>query len=310
MTLLLTRSELDGLLEFDPLAREIEAAFVRHGRGEGLPILRRHLAGRGGGFHAVLGGAQLERAVFTAKVSAFFGPPQGFVALFSAEHGELLALLDGAYLTGMRTAAMSLVALGALGRDGARSILIVGAGKQAEYHCRALRGLRPDTAFDLAIHARDPARAAGLAAAHGARVVEALDEAVAGADVVITLTSASGVLFPAAAVRPGATVLALGSDGPGKQELDPALLASARVVADVRTQARESGELQHVDAELAANAVELADVLAGSVRGRTSDDDVVVFDSTGTAIQDAVAAVQLVAAARTRGLGTPVALHA
>jgi alanine dehydrogenase len=69
-------------------------------------------------------------------------------------------------------------------------------------------------------------------------------------------------------------------------------------------------ELQHVDADVAAAAVELADVLAGTAPGRTSDDEVVVFDATGTAIQDGVAASQLVAAARERGLGTTVALHA
>jgi ornithine cyclodeaminase/alanine dehydrogenase-like protein (mu-crystallin family) len=310
VTLVLTRSEIDGLLEFEPLAREIEAAFVRHGRGEGLPIQRRHLAGRGGGFHVVVGGARLDGAFFTAKVTAFVGRPNGFIGLFSADTGELLALLDGAYATAMRTAAISVVALGALAPPGPLATLIVGAGKQADHHCRALRSLRPQDAAELAIYARDAQQARRLADAHGARVAEDLPAAVAAADVVITLTPAEAALFPAAAVTPGTTVLALGADGPGKQELDPALMARAHVVADVRVQARESGELQHVDAGVAAAAVELADVLAGTAPGRRTDDDVVVFDSTGTAIQDAVAAVQILAAARERGRGSELALAA
>jgi alanine dehydrogenase len=308
VTLLLTRTDLDGLLEFKPLADAIQAAFVRHGRGEGLPIMRRHMPGRGGGFHVVIGGSQLHEAVFTTKVTAFFATPNGFTALFSAQTGELLALMDSAYLTGMRTAAMSLVAITALARRLPPAVLIVGAGKQAEHHCRALRSTPSSEGIELSIHARDAATARRLAADFGAAVAEDLPVAVARADVVITLTSAREPLFPSAAVTPGTTVLALGSDGPGKQELDPDLLSRARVVVDVHAQSLESGELQHVGADTAAAAVEIADVLAGKAPGRTRDDEIVVFDATGTAIQDCAAAAQLLAAARARGLGTAIAL--
>jgi ornithine cyclodeaminase/alanine dehydrogenase-like protein (mu-crystallin family) len=309
VTLLLTRTELDGLLEFEPLVESIEAAFVRHGLGKGLPIVRRHMPGRGGGFHVVIGGSQLEEAVFTAKVTAHFGRPNGFTALFSAETGEWLALMDSAYLTGMRTAAMSLVALPALTLRSPLALLIVGAGKQAEHHCRALRGTPRYQDIELSIYARDPGSAQRLATDFAASVAAELPAAVASADVVITLTSAREPLFPAAAVNPGTTVLALGSDGPGKQELDPELLTLSRVVVDVHAQARESGELQHADADTAAAATELSDVLAGRAPGRTSDDEIVVFDATGTAIQDGVAAAQLLAAARARDRGTTLALQ-
>jgi hypothetical protein len=95
-TLLLTRSEADGLLDPAQLAGPIEAAFRERGVGDGLPLLREHLAGRGGAFHVVAGGVDLGAPWFATKVNAHFGAPGGVTALFSATDGRLVALLEDA----------------------------------------------------------------------------------------------------------------------------------------------------------------------------------------------------------------------
>jgi len=317
MTLVLTRSQAAGLLELPALAGAIEAAFRARGEQRGLDVLREHLPVPGGAFHLVVGGTLEPFGAWTVKVNAHFGAPSGMTALFDVRGGGLVALMDSAHLTAMRTAAMTMVVLRALGAAGAERALLIGAGRQGAAQAQALALALP-ALERLEILDADPAAASALARRVGGVAVDDCAAAAAAAQVIVTVTPARTPVLPAAVVRAGAVVLAFGADAPGKQEHDPALLDRAHVVCDIRAQARAGGELQHGGPEVAARTVELADVIAARAAGAPgaspgepyATDRPVVFDATGTAMQDAIAAAQLVAAARRAGRGQELDLTA
>jgi ornithine cyclodeaminase/alanine dehydrogenase-like protein (mu-crystallin family) len=308
MTLLLTRTDADGLLDPVALADPIAEAFLVHATTDGPRPVRHSIAYPDGAFHLVAGGTSW----FTTKVNAHFGQPCGITALFSIEDGALVALLDSAHLTAARTAAMTLVVLRALEATDARHALLVGAGRQGQAQAHVLAEALPSLET-LEIVDRDPVAASKLAGAVGARAPSSLSAAARRAEVIVTVTpSRAGFLQPDM-LRPGAIVCAYGADAPGKQELALDVLAQARVIVDVRAQALAGGELQHAAragmTDVLDRVVELGDVLAGRAPARGQPDDVVVYDATGTALQDAVAAGELVAAASRAGRGTSIALH-
>ena len=142
--------------------------------------------------------------------------------------------------------------------------------------------------------------------------IEDVRAALRESDVCVTCTPARRAFVMAADVRPGTFIAAVGADSEGKQEIDPLLIASATLVVDVLEQCAEIGELQHA---LAAGLMtrsqvhaELADVVAGRRPGRTRQDEITIFDSTGTALQDVAAAVAVYETARASGRGTEIAL--
>lgn len=262
----------------------------------------------GGGFHVKIASIGNERRYFAAKVNGNFpenptsrGLPtiQGVVVLSEAEAGVPLAMLDSAEVTALRTGAATAVAARRLARPDSRIVTVVGCGVQGRVQLRALRAVLPISRV-FAVDA-DPARARAFAAeacAEGGpvEVTDDLASAVASSDVCVTCTPARQPVLRRAWVRPGTFVAAVGADAPGKQELEPTLLAAGRLVVDVLEQCAEIGELAHA---LRAGvltrekvAAELGQVVAGLRPGRESRDEITILDSTGTAILDvAVAAL-------------------
>ena len=242
----------------------------------------------------------------------------GTYMLFSQETGTPLCLMAATELTAIRTGAASGVATRHLARQESSSLGLVGAGVQAGYQLEAVAGERPITQVlvwgppdDLA---RRDAFLASFRSAHPNlqfRAVEAAQEA-AGCDVVCTTTPSRSPLFPAGAVRPGTHINAVGADGPGKQELEPALLSAARVIVDERYQAVHGGEVNvAVSAGLFHEgdiAGTLADVVNGLTPGRLDDDQVTIFDSTGLAIQDIAVAILVYERALEDGAGSTIDL--
>ena len=143
-------------------------------------------------------------------------------------------------------------------------------------------------------------------------VAQNIPEAVAGADIVVTSTPSFEPLVRNEYIRPGTHLNAVGSDARGKQELEATLLARSKLVVDRLAQSREIGELQHAlkAGLLGPEAVhaELGEICAGLKPGRTSDDEITIFDSTGVTFQDLALAGYLVDMARAQGLGQQVAL--
>jgi ornithine cyclodeaminase/alanine dehydrogenase-like protein (mu-crystallin family) len=207
----------------------------------------------------------------------------GLVLLSDASNGALLAALDAAAVTALRTGAAAVLAAETLGRADASTAAVVGAGVNgaAVAETFVARGR------DVAIHDVDRERAKDLAERVGGRVVSH-GEALA-ADLVVTVTPGREVVFEAGSIGAGQHVSLMGADGPGKQEIAAEELRRVRVFCDDWGQASHNGDLVHaVEAGLLGrdDVTQLGDVLAGKAAGRASDDDATVFDSTGLAIQD------------------------
>jgi ornithine cyclodeaminase len=260
----------------------------------------------GGEIHVKAGHLHGAPAYAVKVASGFSGvdPPaiDGLVLVFDAATGAPLAfLLDGGYLTDLRTGAAGGVAARHLARADAAVAAVLGSGIQARRQIEALRVVRPSVR-EVRVWGRDPAKAAAAAADVDGVVAGSVDEAVDGAHVVLTCTASRAPLVTLDMLAPGAHVTAVGSDGAGKQELDPAILRAAEVlVADSVPQSRSLGELQHAP-DQAERAVELGSVAAGAAPGRTGDDQLTVCDLTGVGVQDVAAAAAALTHAGDRGI--------
>jgi alanine dehydrogenase len=222
----------------------------------------------------------------------------GLVLLSDATNGTLEAAFDAGAVTALRTGAAAVLAAETLGRDGRAAVVGAGVNGEAAVRTFVARG-REVLLYDV-----DGARAETVAARAGASVAPR-DEALA-ADVVVTVTPGHEVVFAKGSLRQGQHVSLMGADGPGKQEIAAEELARVRVFCDDWEQASHNGDLVHaVEAGvLKRGAVtQLGDVLLGSARGRRSDQDITIFDSTGLAIQDL--AIALAALERAGELDLP-----
>ena len=237
----------------------------------------------------------------------------GLVMVFDARDGAPAAfLLDNGFITDLRTGAAGGVAARHLAPRATSTVAIIGTGGQARQQFDALAVVRPGFAL-VRVWGRDAAHADrcvdDLRARHDVDVTRAdtVRAAVDGADVVITCTAAREPLVERGWLAPGAHVTALGSDGAGKQELDPAILEDAALlVVDSRDQCARLGELQHAQ-DQRESAIELGEICARRVPGRTSDDQLTVCDLTGLGVQD-VAAANVVMANVPDGAGQTVML--
>jgi ornithine cyclodeaminase len=233
----------------------------------------------------------------------------GLVLVFDSHDGSPAAiLLDGGFITDQRTGAAGGVAAAELAPATVDEVAVIGTGIQARKQVEALRVVRPGFGH-VRVWGRDPAKAAACAAdlhvaGCEAVAVPTVREAVAGAQVVLTCSASREPLVELGWLAAGAHVTSVGSDGEGKQELDPEILRAADIVAvDSRRQSATLGELQHAP-DLAERAVELGTLIAGETAGRQSDDQLTVCDLTGVGVQDVAAAN--VVMARAGGAGTTV----
>ncbi len=224
----------------------------------------------------------------------------GLVLLSDATNGTLLAALDAAAVTALRTGAAAVLAAETLGRPDAASAAVIGAGVNGEATAQtfAERG-REALVYDV-----DSSRAEAVARRVGARV--ASREQALAADIVVTVTPGREVVFERDSIRPGQHVSLMGADGPGKQEIAAEELARVLVFCDDWEQAAHNGDLVHaVEAGVLTrdDVSQLGDVLTGAAEGRRTDDDMTIFDSTGLAIQDL--AIALAAIERAGDLDLP-----
>lgn len=324
-TLVLTRGDVQALLGWDECIAAVEGAFRLHaeGRSLGPGVLGVHAPE--GGFHTKAAGLDLGRLYFAVKTNGNFshnpsrhGLPaiQGVIVLCDATDGRVLAVMDSIEVTIRRTAAATAVAARHLARADSRSVTICGCGRQGRAQLRALtRVLALDRAwaFDTDAAAAD-AYASEMSAELGLAVarVGSPAEGLAASDVCVTCTPSRAPFVRREDVRPGTFVAAVGADSPDKQELDPGLMAAGVVVADVLEQCATIGDLHHaVEAgAMSRDGVhaELADVVTGRKPGRGSADQITIFDSTGTALQDVAAAALVYEKALAGDVGLRVAL--
>lgn len=304
-------------LDMESCISACERAFAAYSTGgaEQPAVIHLNVPESQGELH-VKAGHLHDSPYFAVKVASGFyaaEPPvfDGLVLVFDSSDGAPAAiLLDGGLITDLRTGAAGAVAARFLAPAHVGTVAVIGTGVQARHQLDALAVVRPGFSR-VRIWGRDAEHAArcvgdlqgrtGLPEGCGFDVSASIEGAIEGADVVITCTASTSALVRADLLAAGTHVTALGSDGPGKQELDPGVIERADLlVVDSRDQSLRLGELQHAPAE-AARAVELGEICAGRQTGRTDQDQLTVCDLTGLGAQDVAAANVVMQRAAGRG---------
>jgi thiomorpholine-carboxylate dehydrogenase len=205
------------------------------------------------------------------------------VQLFRPETGEPLVTMDGGLITEMRTGAVSAVATDRLARRDAAVLAILGSGVQARSHLEALRLVRSFRE----VRVWSPRNASAFAQRHGVRAVASAEDAVRKADVIVVATMSRVPVLAGSWLSAGAHINAVGAVRPDWRELDDEAVTRARVFVESREAAgRESGDV------IASRGIvaEIGEVVAGTARGRESDDEITLFKSVGVAVEDVATA--------------------
>ncbi|PIV79765.1 MAG: ornithine cyclodeaminase [Rhodobacteraceae bacterium CG17_big_fil_post_rev_8_21_14_2_50_63_15] len=300
----------------------VEAVFAAMARGDAynFPVVREAI-GHADALYGFKGGFDRSGLSLGVKAGGYWPGNmargltnhQSTVFLFDPDSGRLSALVGGNYLTAIRTAASSSVSIAHLARKDARVLGMVGAGHQSTFQLRAAVEQR---AFDKVVAWNPhPDMLPRLGAVVGELGLEfeavTQQELGAQADVVITITSAFEPLMMADWIKPGTHIACMGTDTKGKQEVDPALFARATVFADEIAQSITIGEAQHAVAQgliSEGDITAIGAVINGSHAGRTSAQEITLFDGTGVGLQDLAVASVAAKLAREQGLVTPVVL--
>ena len=320
-TLLLTRTDVAALMSIEECMAAVERVFKMQGEGKTAPpgILGVHAVD--GGFHIKAGLLNLDRAYFAAKINANFpenpqrrGLPtiQGLVVLCDAEYGSPLAVMDSIEITIQRTGAATAVAAKHLARPDSKTVTICGCGNQGRVSVRALASvfsIEKVFAYDLnADQSQSLASEVSRELGFEIVAVEDLEKAIRQSDIVVTCTTAKEPFLEKRFIKPGTFIAAVGADSSEKQELEPSLLNANKIVVDMLEQCAVIGEVHHaIDAGVIIREdvyAELGEVIAGVKPGRTSSVEIIIFDSTGMALQDVVTAAAVYEKAIDKGSGT------
>jgi ornithine cyclodeaminase/alanine dehydrogenase-like protein (mu-crystallin family) len=238
---------------------------------------------------------------------------QGAVLLFSRETGELLGVMNASEITATRTAAVTAVATRLLAREDAEELAIIGAGVQARTHLTALASVRPFKRARVACrnieHAQQLAREMQDKFSFSIEPVRTNEEAVRGADVIVTATSSHDPVVNKDWVAPGAHVNAIGTHAPGAREIDGATMAAARIFTDRRESAlNEAGDylLAAQEGLVTPESIigEIGELLIGKKEGRTSPSEITLFKSLGLAVEDVTCAGYLYKKAQGQNVGS------
>jgi alanine dehydrogenase len=325
-TLLLKKEEMRGLITMKEVIGTVEEAFkgFSSGQVDQPGYIGLHLPAPRGEIDFKLGYYKANEMISMKASSGTFpenplvhGLPthMGTILLFDARTCALICVMDGTLITGLRTGAAGAVSVKALARKNAKNVGSIGTGIQARMQIRAITEVMKIEA----IHAWDRdadnlARyKADIESEFGIPVIMASSkqEAVEQADILVTTTRGTGPVVEAGWIKPGTHIVAIGSDAPGKQELDPEIFRHAKIVVDSISQCIEKGEtqnpLKHKVITIDDIHGEIGDVLLGKKPGRTSDDEITIFDSTGMAIQDNTTSSKIYRNAVEQGVGTAFA---
>ena len=321
--LILNHAEVEELLPPPACITVMEEALAALARGEVYQPLRtviRPPAAAGlmammpsylAGEHAAFGLKAI--CVFPQNAAIGKDAHQGGVLLFSAETGELLALVSASAITAVRTAAVSAVATKLLAREDAADLALIGVGVQGHAHLAAMAAVRPLKRVRVA--SRDPENARKFAAKMAPvynfplEAVDSVEAAIRGADLIVTVTTASQPILRHDWISPGAHLNVVGSSIPTTREVDTATMATASLFVDRRESTiNEAGDYLFAVREggLGPDHIraEIGEVLIGAEPGRISPDEITLFKSLGLAIEDLAAAEYVYRQAQNQQVGT------
>ena len=323
LVLLISGKDVQCLCDVEQVLPLVEDAFLSYGKGESRMPSKVYLdlPEYKGDFRAMPAYSKgLDMAGMKWVNSHTDNPKQGLpcvqatLLLNDPKTAALLAIIEATELTSIRTGAAGGVAVDYLSSQTASRLALVGAGKQAYYQAKAILSVRPIQ--DLVLYDLKQERLSDLVASldlpetvtiHYATSIEAC---VKEADIIVTTTPSREALVFSDWVKPGAHINAIGADAPGKQELDVALLSQSRVFVDDMIQACHSGEVNNAlrDQSYQKSAIsgDLAQVIGGFVKGRSSDSDMTIFDSTGLSIHDLAVGTYIYQRAKACGKGMSI----
>jgi ornithine cyclodeaminase/alanine dehydrogenase-like protein (mu-crystallin family) len=313
--LILTEPEVRELLDLDALVDALAAAHADLSAGRASMPAR--IAALVDAQDALLGAmpSYLPSAGLACKLVTLFPhnddreTHQAIVCLFDPDTGTPLALMDGTYITAMRTAAGSALATRLLAREDARVLAILGTGVQAHSHARLVPRVR--TFDEVRVAGRDPERVEAFAREIGGIAAESYEQAIRGADVVAATTHARQPVVRRQWLSPGVHVNSVGLN-PSGREIDEATVADAVVVVESRASALAAppaGAPELVGIEPTLIHAELGELVAGTKPGRRSREEITLYKSVGVAVQDAAAAALVLATARERSVGRELDLE-
>jgi alanine dehydrogenase len=321
MTLCLSESDVRAVLPMADLIGAMETALAAFSSGQVVQPVRPVVEMGEAAFFAAMPGFIRDPAVLGAKLVAVIaanqarGLPthQASILLLDPQTGALIAVMDGRLITEMRTAAVSAVSAKYMARADAGVLAILGSGVQARSHLAALTLWRSFAEICVWSPTPDHVRQFAAESVVPVRACRSAVEAVHGAGVVVLATASATPVIEDGWVAPGAHVVSVGACRPNQREMDPALVARARVVVDSRASAfEESGDivLGLREGRFAPGHVvaELGEVISGGVAGRTADAEVTVFKSLGLAVEDLAAARLAYQRAREQGKGVEIDL--
>lgn len=304
----ISEEESAALISYEIAYEAIRAALVAAVSAEGriFPAVLGRSASATNTFSVKSGSSENLTGV---KIGSFWSrnPERGLprhnstIVLLDQETGRLSAVVEAGTVNAYRTAAADAVAADLLARKDAKSLTIFGAGNQARYEVMALAQIRPLEIVHVVARTSERRDAfVALLQSSGLNVrVSSAEEAVSSADIIVTSTPAREPLFEAGWVQPGTHVVGMGSDAPGKHELPSGLFAAADLFCDLASQSIMIGEYQHVRDQVTSGEITITpigEVIQGNAPGRTSDEAITVFDSSGIALQDLYIADALIKA--------------
>lgn len=312
--LMLNEADVRKLLDPDALLEALAEGFGALSAGLVTAPKRNEVAVPGTGFLLGMPAYQQQREISVKLVSVFHGNEQlglpahqALICLFDPQTGTPLSIMDGTYITAMRTAGAAALATRLLARENTRSLAIIGAGVQGHAHLAMLPRVRQFS--EVRVASRHIAHAEQLAASGlRALAVETIEEAVRGADVVCLCTNAGEPVISADWLAPGTHVTSVGYRPPGG-ELDPHIIERGRLFVETlmafEPPPAGCGELAGFDSSI---GTELGEVLLGQKTGRQSAEEITVYKAMGHACEDLAAASLVYHHARQEGVGRVVAL--
>lgn len=322
--LVLSEKQVQSLIDVDELISVLEQAHVQYSTGKAVMPVRLvvPLPQVGGRITSMPGFLSDDKALAMKIITYFQENPEqnlpailGTILLFSAETGKLIAIMDGSYITAIRTACASAMATKALANPQTPVLGMLGAGVQARSHIEALTQVR--RLQRIKIYSPTGASAAAIKKDMEPTVKIAIDiarnaeEALRDADLVVTATTAKEPIVKPEWLKPGAHINAVGAHRPDMREIDGATLARSKIVVDSREAIMaECGDilLALKEKSIGENAIhaEIGEVLAGRKPGRSSAAEITLYKSVGIAIQDVATANLVYRKALEKGIGTTV----
>ncbi|WP_078543612.1 ornithine cyclodeaminase family protein [Litchfieldia alkalitelluris] len=301
-TTIISKKQIEKLLTMDAVIAAVEEAYGLFSAQKVTlaPVLSIDVEKHHGELDIKAGYEQVDDIISVKLASGFWNNPENYnlpsglatIVLVDAKNGVPLAVMDGGLITDMRTGAAGAVSAKYLARPNSKRVAIFGTGMQARMQLLALSEILDIE--EVYIWGRNEAKVASYVQEMEARVKATFyqgmsaEECTVNADIIITTTPSKTPLFEAEWVQPGTHVICIGTDMPGKQEVDPKLFEKAKIVVDSFIQCQERGEIQHALTSGLISEVyaEIGEIVLGEKQGRESNQEITVFDSTGLAIQD------------------------